>query len=68
MTAVRAFQIIASIAALVAVAFGMATFTHSNFTSIHMLFGLLLAISLLVVSIIAVLTRGLRRLGITGLV
>ena len=68
MIATRLLQIIAGIAGLVALAFGMGTFTHVDFISIHVLFGLLVAISLLVIAMIAVFTRGSRGLGVTGIV
>lgn len=68
MNAARLLQIIASIAALVAVSLGMGTYTHADFTNIHMLFGLLVALALLILAVIAVFTSGLRRLGAIGIV
>lgn len=68
MIAARLLQIIASVATLVAVALGMATYTHADFTSIHMLFGLIVALALLVLAVMAVFTAGLRRLGALGIV
>jgi hypothetical protein len=68
MIAARLLQIIASVAALVAVSLGMATYTHAAFTSIHMLFGLIVALALLVLAVMAVFTAGLRRLGAIGIV
>ncbi len=68
MNAARFLQIIATIAALVAVSLGMGTYTHADFTSIHMLFGLLVALALLILAVIAVFTSGLRRLGAIGIV
>lgn len=59
---------IALIAVLIAVALGMGTYTHANFTDIHMLFGLIVALILLILAVIAVFTRGLRRLGVIGIV
>ncbi|GHO79188.1 hypothetical protein KSD_69590 [Ktedonobacter sp. SOSP1-85] len=56
-------RIIATIAAVVAVTFDMGTYTHANFTSIHMLFGLFVALILLFLALMAVFSRGLRRLG-----
>ena len=67
MNVARTVRIIASIAALVAVALGMATYTHASFTSIHMLFGLIVALALLILAIMA-FTTGLRRLGAIGIV
>ena len=64
----RPFRIIATIAALVAVAFGMGTYTHVDFTTIHMLFGLIVALALLILAVIAVFSSGLRRLGAVGIV
>lgn len=68
MNIARPIQIIATISALVAVAFGMGTYTHANFTNIHILFGLIVALALLILSVIAVFTNGLRRLGVIGIV
>ena len=68
MIAARLLQIIASVAALVTVSLGMATYTHADFTSIHMLFGLMVALSLLVLAVMAVFTPGLRRLSALGIV
>ncbi len=68
MNVARPFRIIATIAALVAVAFGMGTYTHADFTTIHMLFGLIVALALLILAVIAVFSSGLRRLGAIGIV
>jgi hypothetical protein len=68
MSIARPVRIIATIAALVAVAFGMGTYTHPDFTSIHMLFGLIVALALLVLAVLAVFTSGLGRLGAIGIV
>src|SRR5258707_15735703 len=68
MNVARPFRIIATIAALVAVAFGMGTYSHANFTTIHMLFGLIVALTLLILAVIAVFSSGLRRLGAIGIV
>jgi len=68
MNRARLLQIIASIAALVAVSLGMGTYTHADFTSIHMLFGLIVALILLILAVMAVFTSGLRRLGAIGIV
>src|SRR5260221_4941530 len=68
MNVARPFRIIATFAALVAVAFGMGTYTHADFTDIHMLFGLIVALALLILAVIAVFSSGLRRLGAIGIV
>ncbi len=68
MNVARLFRIIATIAALVAVAFGIGTYSHADFTNIHMLFGLIVTLALLILSIMAVFTSGLRRLGAIGIV
>jgi hypothetical protein len=68
MNVARPFRMIATIAALVAVAFGMGTYTHANFTTIHMVFGLIVALALLILAVMAVFTSGLRRLGALGIV
>src|SRR5258707_7632985 len=68
MNVARPFRIIATIAALVAVALGMSTYTHADFTSIHMLFGLIVALALLILAVLAVFTTGLARLGAIGIV
>jgi hypothetical protein len=68
MNGARLLQIIASIAALVAVSLGLGTYTHADFTNIHMLFGLIVALILLTLAVMAVFTSGLRRLGAIGIV
>lgn len=68
MNVVRPFRIIATIAALGAVTFGLGTYTHANLTDIHMLFGLIVALALLILAMLAVFTRGVRRLGAVGIV
>src|SRR2546430_16137680 len=68
MNGTRLLQIIATIAAVVAVAFGMGTYTHADFTNIHILFGLIVALALLILAVIAVFSSGLRRLGALGIV
>jgi hypothetical protein len=67
MNIARLFRIIATIAALVAVALGMGTYTLADFTTIHMLFGLIVALALLILSVIANF-NGLERLGVIGIV
>ena len=59
MNIARSFLIIAAIATLVAVALGMGTYTHTDFTSIHMVFGLIVALALLILAVIAVFSKGL---------
>lgn len=68
MNMTRPIRIIASMSAAVAVALGMGTYTHADFTSIHMLFGLIVALALLILSIMALVTSGLARLGAIGIV
>lgn len=63
----RPLRILATIAALVAVALGMGTYTHANFTDIHMLFGLIVALALLILAVVAAFTSGMRRQGIIGI-
>jgi hypothetical protein len=63
MNIARPIRIIASLSAAVAVALGMGTYTHANFTDIHMLFGLIVALALLVLAVMAAFTKGLARLG-----
>src|SRR5258707_15635969 len=63
MNGTRLLQIIATIAAVVAVAFGMGTYTHANFTNIHMLFGLIVALALLILAVMAVFFHWVRRFG-----
>src|SRR5712675_1013632 len=68
MNVARPFRMIATIAALVAVAFGMGTYTHANFTTIPLMFGLIVALALLILAVMAVFSSGLRRLGAIGIV
>jgi hypothetical protein len=68
MNIARPVRITATIAAVIAVAFGMGTYTHANFTNIHELFGLIVALALLILAVIAVFNRGLRPLGVIGIV
>jgi hypothetical protein len=64
----RLLQIIASVCGVIAITLGIGTYTHADLITIHMLFGLLVALALLVLAILAASTRGLRRLGIIGIV
>lgn len=64
----RLLQIIAAVCGVIALTFGMGTYTHTNLINIHMLFGLLVSLVLLVQAILATATSGLRRLGIIGIV
>lgn len=68
MTIARFVQLIGMLAGLIAVSLGMATYTHADFTNIHMLFGLLVALSLLVLAALGLFTSEIRRLGAIGLV
>jgi len=63
MTFARPVQIVAILAGLAAVTLGMGTYTHANFASIHMLFGLLVALALLILALMAVFSGASRRLG-----
>jgi len=64
----RPLQIIAMIAGLVAVSLGLGTYTHADFANIHMLFGLIVAIVLLILAALAVFSRGLKRMGAIGII
>ena len=68
MNVARPIRIIASLSAVVAVTLGMGTYTHPNFTDVHMLFGLILALALLALAVMAVFTKELARLGAIGIV
>jgi hypothetical protein len=69
MTAARIIQIIAGIAGLGALILGLTFWiTNIDLINIHMLFGLSVAILLLIMSIMAVSTKGLRIWGIVGIV
>jgi hypothetical protein len=68
MSIARPIRVVATLAALVAVAFGMGTYTHANFTNIHMLFGLVVALALLILAVLATFTGGMRRIGVLGIV
>jgi hypothetical protein len=65
----RIIQIILSIAGLGALTLGLLFWiANINLVGIHMLFGIIVALTLLVMSIIAVSTRGMRIWGIVGIV
>jgi len=68
MSITRPVRGVATLAALGAVAFGMGTYTHANFTNIHMLFGLVVALELLILAVLATFTSGMRRIGVLGIV
>jgi hypothetical protein len=68
MRLVRPVRVVATLAALVAVALGMGTYAHADFTNIHILFGLLVALILLALGVMAIFTRGMRRIGALGIV
>jgi hypothetical protein len=61
--------VIAGVAGLGALTLGLLFWiANLNFISIHMLFGLIVALSLLILGIVGVFTRGLRLLGAIGIV
>ncbi|HEX6557722.1 MAG TPA: hypothetical protein VF026_33470 [Ktedonobacteraceae bacterium] len=65
----RLLQIIVGIAGLCALVLGLFIWiTNSDLTDIHMLFGLLVTLGLLVMSIIVLTVRGLRIWGTVGIV
>lgn len=69
MMTTRIIQIIIGIAGLVALTLGLLIWiANIDLISIHMLFGLIVALTLLIMSIIAVSTRGMRIWGIAGIV
>ena len=70
MRAMTIFDWILRIAGSVALVLGLLiwAFQLDNITNIHMLFGLLVTLALLVISLLAAFTRGLRLLGIIGIV
>ena len=69
MIATRIMQMVAGIAGLIALALGLTFWiARLNFISFHMLFGLIVALTLLVMSILALSTRGLRIWGMVGIV
>src|SRR6266496_2317179 len=69
MTGIRIIRGIAGVAGLGALTLGLLFWiAQMNFISIHMLFGLIVALSLLILGIVGVVTRGLRLLGAIGIV
>lgn len=65
----RILQIIVGIAGLCALVLGLLIWiANIDLTDIHMLFGLLVTLGLLVMSIIALTARGLRIWGVVGIV
>ncbi len=69
MITTRTIQIIAGIAGLGALTLGLLFWiANIDLLNIHMLLGLIVALSLLVMSIIAVSTRGMRIWGIVGII
>src|SRR5712692_10480378 len=69
MIAVRKIRGIAGVAGLGALTLGLFFWiANMNFSSIHLLFGLTVALSLLILGIVGVFTRGLRLLGAIGIV
>lgn len=69
MIAVRIIQWIARVAGLGALTLGLLFWiAQVDLISFHMLFGLTLALSLLVLSLVLVCTRGIRLLGAAGVV
>jgi hypothetical protein len=69
MRALTTFDWILRIAGSVALVLGLLIWTFQlDVVSIHTLFGLVVAIALLVISMLSALTRPLRALGITGIV
>jgi hypothetical protein len=69
MIVVRIIRGIAGVAGLGALTLGLLYWiAQMNFISMHMLFGLIVALSLLILGIVGVFTRGLRLLGAIGIV
>ena len=69
MRVLTTFDWILRIAGSVALVLGLLIWTFQlDIVSLHMLFGLLVALALLVISILSALTRPLRVLGIVGIV
>src|SRR5437588_10242788 len=69
MIAVRIIRVIAGIAGLGALTLGLLFWiANMNFIGLHMLFGLIVALSLLILGIVGVFTGGMRLLGAIGIV
>lgn len=69
MRAMTIFDWVLRLAGLGALVLGLLIWTlQLNVITYHMLFGLIVALALLVISFLALLTRGLRVLGIIGIV
>ena len=69
MIAVRIIRVITGVAGLGALTLGLLFWiAQIDFISLHMLFGLIVALSLLILGIVGVFTRGLRLLGAIGIV
>jgi hypothetical protein len=69
MIGIRIIQVVAGIAGLCALTLGLLFWIAGmNVISIHMLFGLTVALSLLILGIVGVFTRGMRLLGVIGIV
>lgn len=69
MIAVRIIRVIAGIAGLGALTLGLLFWiVNMNFIGLHMLFGLIVALSLLILGIVGVFTGGMRLLGAIGIV
>ncbi len=69
MSGIRIIQIIVGIAGLGALLLGLTFWIlHINLINIHMLFGMLTALMLLILSILAISTRGIRWWGIAGVI
>ena len=69
MRAMTIFDWIIRIVGSIALVLGLLIWTlHLNIINIHMLFGLLVALAMLIISLLAVFTKELRLLGIIGVV
>jgi|SRR6266487_259462 len=69
MIVVRLIRGIAGVAGLGALTLGLLFWiAQMNFISMHMVFGLIVALSLLILAIVGVFTRGIRLLGAIGIV
>lgn len=69
MIAVRLIRVIAGVAGLGALTLGLLFWiANMNFIGLHMLFGLIVALSLLILGVVAVFTGGMRLLGAIGII